>query len=271
MPKYETAFYLNNDGQWEEVSFGELRSEERRAELRERDLRNESDGQIELGIRNHEQTPHFFAKKRLRTDLDPGAKESFEHEDRKRMLNNFLSKYEKHKFGYYEKPWDRKDNGFDTLVKIKDYSWDVEVSFGLVYGKFIRFDLLGRSKNELGLTDKHPYIAVEVVDTHFHSQEAFCALLESSKNIPIIIVYYFSPVAPHLNCVYKPKSEKFYSKIRLQYYIADGSFWNRNDRIEDSYDITPDQPEVYYNLIREKLYTEGCISRPGEPRDQPNQ
>lgn len=259
MPKYEIAWYLNEHNQWEEVSYHELSREERRAELRERDLREERQGEVELGIRNHPKTPHFFEKRRIRTDIDPGAKESEAHEEQKRMVRSFLSKYEKHNFGYYERPWGKTDKGFDTLLKLKEYEWGTEVQFGLVYGKYVRFDILGRSSKELQLTDKTPLVAVEVVDTHFHSQQAFSVLLQTSKNIPLIVCYYFIPTTPRYNCVNKPQKANSYSKVRLQCYIADGSFWFRNDRTEELFDVTPTNPDIYYNLIREKLYKDGYI------------
>jgi len=132
LPKYEEAWYLNEADEWELVSYRELGRDDRRAELRERDLRDERQGAIELGIRNHPKTPHFFAKRRIRTDLDPGAKESLAHSERQRMVCSFLSKYEKHNFGYYERPWDRQDKGFESLLKVKNYKWSPEVPFGLV-------------------------------------------------------------------------------------------------------------------------------------------
>jgi hypothetical protein len=270
LPKYETVWYLNDQhNQWEEVSYRELDREERRAELREKDLRDVASGEIELGIRNHPKTPHFFEKRRIRTDIDPNAKESAEHEKQMQMVRSFLAKYEKHNFGYYERPWDKNDKGFDTLLKVKNYDWSTEVQFGLVYGKYIRFDILGRSMNEIQLTDKYPYVAIEIVDTHFHSQQAFRILLETTKNIPIIIAYYFIPVTPRYNCVNKPERVNSYAKIRLQCYIADGSFWFRNERVEELYEVTPDKPEVYYNLIREKLYENEYIKQSNSNANKP--
>lgn len=261
MPKYETAWYLNDNDQWEEVGYNELVREERRAELREKDLREDAAGEIQLGIRNHPKTPHFFDKHRIRADIDPGAKESDAHDQQKRMIRSFLIKYSKHNFGYYERPWDKSNKGFDTLLKVKDYTWDDEVQFGLVYGKYVRFDILGRSTKEIQLTDKYPYVAIEIVDTHFHSQQTFKALLETTRNIPIIITYYFVPTAPRYNCVHKPERTNSYSKIRLQHYIADGSFWFRNERAEDLHAVSPNTPEIYYNLIRDKLYSDGYIKK----------
>lgn len=260
MPKYNVAWYVNGHKQWEEVSFRELARNERRAELRERELRDKRDGIIKLGIRNHPKTPHFFERRRIRTDLEPCAKESEAHEEKKQMVCAFLSKYDKHDIGYYERPWEKEDKGFESLVRLKEkYQWGTEVQFGLVYGKFVRFDIFGRLQDEIQLTDKCPFVAIEVVDTHFHSQEAFKVLLETSKNIPLVVAYYFIPVAPRINCVHKPERANGYSRLRLQCYIADGSFWFRNERVEEDGKVTPANPDVYYNFIRERLYADGYI------------
>jgi len=146
MPKYEEAFYLNDQNIWEVVSYSELEQEERRAELRERDLREKPDGAFQLGIRNHQQTPHFFEKKPIRTDLQTGISESEAHDEQQSMVCNFLNKYEKHDFGYYERPWNEKDKGYESLTKTRTYEWDKEVKFGLVYGKYVVFDTKLRNK-----------------------------------------------------------------------------------------------------------------------------
>lgn len=62
MPKYEVAYYYNEHEEWEPVSYRELFSDERRAELREKGLRDRADGNYQLGIRNHPKTPHFLRK-----------------------------------------------------------------------------------------------------------------------------------------------------------------------------------------------------------------
>ncbi len=262
MPKYELAFYLSEFNHWEKVSFKELESEEKRAELREMDLREKINGIYQLGIRNHPQTPHFFQKRPIRNNIEKGVVESEEHEKQKKMVCAFLNKYPKQAFGYYERPWNSADKGYESLIKVKDYLWDKEVRFGLVYGKYIQFDILGHSKNDLSLTDKLPYIAIKIIDTYFHSKETFKALLELTKNIPVIVLYIFVPKIPILNCVKIPKQSNSFSQNRIKYYLADGSFWIQNNRIEDEDhldDISPNKPEIYYNLIRERLYREGCF------------
>ena len=258
MPRHYKAYYRDEHGQWEEVSFLELQRDARRAELRERDLRDEANGMVQLGIRNHQETPHFYAKRRLRSDLEPGVRESKEHDDERRKLCMFLSKHEKCSIGYYERPWDVENRGFDALVRLKDFAWGAEVQFGLVYGKFVRFDIFGRSKQELKITDKTPLVAIEVVDTHFHSREAFKVLLEASKNLPLIVAYYFVSRVPHLNCMHGPSGNR-HPRLRIQCYIADGSFWYRDERVEEGNEVTPAVPDVYYNFIREKLYADGLV------------
>ncbi|HHQ4787539.1 hypothetical protein ACSZND_18070 [Aeromonas hydrophila] len=260
MPKYEVAYYYNEHEEWEPVSYRELFSDERRAELREKGLRDRADGNYQLGIRNHPKTPHFFEKKPVRHDVDPDAVESDAHNERRNMICNFLNKYEKHDFGYFETPW-ADEKGYENLLRVKNYEWAKEVKFGLVYGKFVLFDILGRHSSEVSLTDKNPLIAIEVVDTHFHSKQAFKVLLESTKNIPLLVGYMFLPEMPRLNSVKKPERSNWYSKNRIHCYLSDGSFWFRNERIEDLYNVSPSEPEVYYNLVREKLYEQGFMRR----------
>lgn len=262
MPKFEEAFYINEHGKTKLVSYKELVSEERRAELRKKDLKESPNGFYQLGVRNHETTPHFFQKRPIRKNIDTGSKESEKHEEHKQMLYNFLNKYAKHEFGYYATPWDKNNKLYEAFSKAKDYQWEKEVSFGLIYGRYIRFDILGRSSKELSLTDKYPYIAIEVVDTHFHSQQAFKALLELTKNMPVIVIYYFINKAPYLNTVNTPGKTTEFSKNRFQYYLSDGSLWVRNYRIEETLEnINPGDQEVYYNIIEKRLYDEGCIRK----------
>lgn len=263
MPKYKTAYYLNNENNtWEPVSYKELTNENTRAKLRDKDLRDKVNGSISLGIRNHPDTPHFFQKRLIRQNIEKGIIESEQHGKIVNYLHNYCNnKFLKHHFGYYERPWDKKDKGFDTIRKINDYSWKQEAGFGLAYGKYIIFDLLGRSQSEIALTDQLPYIAIEVVDTHFHSKEAFTALLKLSKNLPFIILYYYINKFPYLNKQIDPKRSNGYTKIRIHSYISDGSFWIRNERIEEEngVEVSPDNPSEYYNLIKERLTRDGFI------------
>lgn len=261
MPKYETAYFLNEENIWEPTSYLELKDENVRAKLRDKDLREKINGEILLGIRNHPDTPHFFRKRLIRQNIEKGVSESDKHNYIVSFLENYLDqKFSKHHFGYYERPWS-EDKGFGEIIKTKDFKWSREVGFGLAYGKYIVFDILGRSTEKIALLDSSPYVAVEVVDTHFHSKEAFIALLELSKNIPFIILYYYVNKFPLLNQQKDPSRSNGYSKIRIHSYISDGSFWIRDKRIEEDDEVTisPNDPSEYYNLIKERLCKDGFV------------
>lgn len=255
MPKFEEAYYLENNN-WEVVYFKQLKDPNNRAILREKDLRNQVNGNLILGIRNHPQTPHFYQKLSLRTNIECGVRESDEHNQQRDAIQIFLSRHPKNSFGFYESPWEKKDEnkGFDFIIKTNNYEWEKEVRFGLIYGKYIIFDILGRSR-ALTFTDNYPFIAIEVVDTHFHSKETFKVLLTLSKNMPIKIIYYFVNQIPYKNSLKKPQRADSYSNNRIVHYISDGSFWNLSYRIEDTKEcnIEPSQLDEYYNYILDNL------------------
>lgn len=261
MPKYNIAYFLNDENVWEPASYRELIDENVRARLRDKDLREKRNGEMSLRIRNHPDTPHFFRKRLVRQNIEKGTQESEKHDYIIGFLQNYLnSRFSKHCFGYYERPW-AGDKGFGEIVKTKSFKWSQEVGFGLAYGKYIVFDILGRSDENITILDSSPFVAIEVVDTHFHSKDAFIALLELSKNIPFIILYYYVNKFPLLNQQKDPSRTNGYSKIRIHSYIADGSFWIRDSRIEeeDGVSISPDEPSEYYNLIKERLYKDGFV------------
>lgn len=249
MPKYETAWYEPAPNQWVEVKYTELASAKRRAELRERDLRERRDGLKKLGIRNHPQTPHFYEVGTVRQPIEGGIAESIEHNNAKKRICEMLNAHPAI-FGYYENPRERV---IVRLTSTTGYEWATERRFGLTQGKYIIFDILGRHKTEIALTDVTPFVAIEVVDTHFHSQDAFCALLELTRDLPVVICYLFLSQKPYLNQWKAPQQGETVATIRLQCYIADGSFWFRNERIEDTASVSQDDPKVYYNYIADKL------------------
>ncbi len=258
MPKHETAFYQDENNIWHEVNHNELFQKQKRAELRERDLYDKPDGDLQLGIRNHKITPHFYVKRPIRKSLEYKSKKSKLHNEQIDIIYNFLKKYKKHSFNSY------KSFNFteETIIKIKNYEWEKEAKFGIIYGKYAVFDILGRDYENIHLTDKNPFVAIEVIDTHFHSQETFKILLEATKNLPLIIIYFFINQIPKLNHLKKPKNENFYTRNVIYFHMSDGSFWEKNERIEEKYEkynLSPNNSDQYYNFIKEKLYEKKFI------------
>lgn len=262
MPKFNEAYYKDENNNWEVILYRELTNPNNRAIYREKQLFNEINGNKILGIRNHPSTPHFYQKLFLRMNIESGISETVEHNMNQEMIMNFLNKYKKNSFGFYESPWEKEksDKGFDNIIKLKEYSWGKEVKFGLIHGKYIVFDILGRS-DSFNLLDTTPFVAIEVVDTHFHSKETFKVLLALSRNLPILILYYFVSQAPYLNQVSKPLRSNSFTKNRIYHYISDGSFWITNDRLEDTVecDIGPIMIDEYYNYIIDMLRNKSFI------------
>lgn len=261
--KYELAWYFDNESMsWQYFNFKELKNESNRAKARSKILFDEKDGKILLGVRNHEITPHFFRKKNIREKIKKWDSISEKHREIiEILLNKYLNSNLKIKFGYYEKPWDKDDKGFDEIIKVTDFLWKSEVGFGLTYGKYIIFDILGRSKSDVALLDSVPYIAIEVIDTHFHNFETFDTLLELTKNLPFIVNYYFVSVYPTLNQPLHAERSNGYTTIRIHMYLFDGSFWIRNMRIEDEEEFNLDikDKKQYYEYVSHRIYDLGLI------------
>ena len=253
MPKHKIAFYKDENNIWHKVYYAELFNKQKRVELREKDLYDKPNGDLQLGIRNHKTTPHFYVKRHIRKPLESKSKKGKLHNKQIDIIYNFLKKYKKHSFNIFE----------EIIFKIKNYEWEKEAKFGIIYGKYAVFDILGRDSENIHLTDRNPYVAIEVVDTHFHSKETFKILLEATKNLPIIIIYFFIKQIPKLNRLKKPKKENHYTKNVIYFHMSDGSFWEQNERIEykyERYNLSPSKLDEYYYFIKEKLYEKEFIN-----------
>ena len=75
---------------------------------------------------------------------------------------------------------------------------------------------------------RSPWVAIEVINTHFPSEETFSAMLELSKQMPLLIMFDLVTV----------KTKKYFINIDLQkntirpiFYIYEGSVWH-SDRID---------------------------------------
>lgn len=213
-------------------------------------------------MRDHPETPHFFKKRPVRAPFDADHHESAEHAESCRIFSLFLEKHRRLDAGYYESPW-LDDPGFEQLARTSDYQWTKKGRMGLVYGRLFIPDLLGRAR-EVNLEDKNPFIAVEVVDTHFPSLDTFKALLECTKNLPLIVAFYYCKHAPRVNHMKKPLRDGAYARVRVTHYLADGSFWERNERLEEKARISPERHDEYYNYIVEYVYREWLVRRDGD-------
>lgn len=250
MPLHESACYEQKDGSWKTVWYYELISPELRSFLRTQYLYDSPEKSIELGIRNREDSPHFYQKRGIRRSLNGRRDSSTYHDEQIDILQEELKSYSKILVGFYEFS-KNQEKSFERISLLKDYNWAKEVTFAVTEKGYVRFDIFGQSKT-LSLTDKQPYFALEVVETHFISLEAFSALLDLSKKQPIIVGYFFIKKKNYFNKLDINTRRKSTANLRLTCYISDGDFWIRDERFYEGRE-RPENVEVYYNEIREQV------------------
>lgn len=257
MPLHEKASY-KKDGQWITITPEQLRDPEQLALAREKQLYDSEEQKYELFIRNRENLPHFYRKGIVRHNLDRQS-DSSEHDEVVVKLLAFLENNSSmHLKSYFFRAF--KDKKLHKIATMRDYAWAKEVTFAVSESGYVRFDLLGRP-NTLNCTENNPFVAFEVVDTHFSSKASFLALLELSKKLPFVIGYFFVQNTPYLNCP-KTSENKGFSFVQLTCYINDGDFWIRDERISDTVtNALKNNPDAYYEYIYEKVKKEFMVKR----------
>ncbi|MDH2603259.1 hypothetical protein QDT05_10250 [Acinetobacter baumannii] len=253
MPLHEYAYYYKNEtNDWKRVYYKELIDVNSRNFLRTQDLYDSKDKKFELGIRNREDFPHFYQKRGVRRSLNGPRDSSTYHDQQRDDLLSTLEEYDNALVGFYEfTPAKTTDKSFEPITLLKKYNWNKEVTFSVAESGYVRFDLLGQAKN-LCLTDKQPYFALEVVETHFSSLEAFSALIKLSKQLPFVIGYFFIKKKNYYNQISENTRRKSTSNLRLTCYISDGDFWIRDERFYDGRQ-RPENINVYYNEVKERV------------------
>jgi len=251
MPLHEQAVYQNEDQEWVTISYNQLALSDAqfRAYLRNKTLYDSPLRRRELGIRDRKGNLHYYQKRNIRGSLDSKSKDSSAHDQEVQALTSFLNNNEKVAIGTYV--FDKGTKLFQPLLRLKDFSWQKEVHFSVSENGYVRCDVLGRSNN-LSWSEKTPYVAIEVVDTHFPSKESFIALVELSKKLPVVIGFYFLNGGGRFNHKKNPERSNGFATLRLSCYISDGGFWILDDRLND-YLENPNDLKVLYEYVYENI------------------
>ncbi|EJI3252956.1 hypothetical protein ACSSUA_003551 [Escherichia coli] len=114
-----------------------------------------------------------------------------------------------------------KITGFAPLATLHKYHWDTEVHRICNKDLTIRHDLFGQSR-DLAMSIRHPWVAIEVINHHFPEEKAFTAMIELSKQIPLLVMFDLLTV----------KAKKYFinidaikGQIRPLFYIYEGYVW----------------------------------------------
>lgn len=102
------------------------------------------------------------------------------------------------------------------------YQWGSEIHRILNETAIVRHDIFGQS-NELGMSVNRPWIAIEVINTHFPEEEAFAAMLETTKRIPLLILFDFTSHKNRFLNVDKATNRLVYRP--WTYLIRNGQLW----------------------------------------------
>lgn len=221
MAKHPKAIYFDVTGVRHELHPEDLHDTVKRSLARSNELWNETQ-EFRLYPRYNLSSPHFYALRPGRM-LYKREEANPEHDSRIINLLNHLNDNPNLKLGFYT--WDGEERTFCTLVDVSNYFWSKETYRAVSKFGCCRHDLFGAS-NGNQLVQSQPWIAIEVVKHHFLEEKAFKDLITLSSILPILIAFDFID-APN----YFLKIEE--CRVRITYYIYDGSVWNGEKRWPD--------------------------------------
>jgi hypothetical protein len=177
-----------------------------------------------LAPRFRSNAAHFYSPQSNTRSVCSRAEKSTGHN---RCCATVIGELERREWtvGYYA--WDKMSpddpNGekvIDPLFRTGGYSWGKEVTRTLTSGIRWVHDVFG-AKLDLRTSERFPWFAVEVIDTHFPDQQALDGWIEASKSFPYVVAFefvaspkYFFAFNEKLGC------------LRISYYIYDGRLWN---------------------------------------------
>lgn len=109
------------------------------------------------------------------------------------------------------------------LFKTNRYSWGKEIHRIVSADTVVRHDLFGQAK-QLEMSVFRPWIAIEVINTHFPDEETFQALVRLSCMVPLIVLF---DCTDRKNYFLKVDEET--GTITTRLYLRDGQVWFKGE------------------------------------------
>jgi hypothetical protein len=105
------------------------------------------------------------------------------------------------------------------LFQISDYSWGKEKHRIVSADAIVRHDLFGQAV-QIEMSIFRPWIAIEVINTHYPEEGAFKAFIELSRMFPLIVMF---------DCTDRQndflKIDKQAGTVNTRLHIRDGAVW----------------------------------------------
>ncbi|MBD2465613.1 hypothetical protein H6G89_31980 [Oscillatoria sp. FACHB-1407] len=220
MLKWTKAVYQPNGNSLKVVYPDQLHDPNVRAFLRTQELWDESQ-EYRLSIRNRLNTPHFCSLSKTKRYLRGREESSNRHRSR---VDELLTQLQKQNFLFGYNSFDDGNQTFVPLFRGKDYTWTKEVTRTLSSTAQWRHDVFGAELSHRH-TERHPWVAIEVIDTHFPDDITMEAWLKISSELPYFILFDF---VKRKNYFLKVNEDK--QQVRVIYFIYDGAMWKSGFR-----------------------------------------
>lgn len=71
---------------------------------------------------------------------------------------------------------------------LEDYLWDSEVHRITSSKSIVRHDIFGQNRN-IAMSIFKPWVAIEIINTHYPSEDTFVEMINLSKNFPFVVFF----------------------------------------------------------------------------------
>ncbi len=221
MPKYPYAIYFDSQGEVQKIFPSDLHDINKRAFARSAEL-FDPDKEYRLFPRYRADSPHFYSLSKSTRYVSRLEETDPDHDNRIDHLLDTLNLGADLSIGSFV--WDGDEKQFICLTRTYDYAWGKEVCRVLNSDTKCRHDIFG-APTDLARVDRLPWLAIEVVKHHFPDEQTFSGFLSLSKVLPFVVLFDFIEVPNYFLQV------DFSSwRLRVVYYIYDGSVWKNNIR-----------------------------------------
>ena len=170
-------------------------------------------------------TPFFCATAIGKRSVLFAAESNPAHNHRINELLTALKSLDRWSLALMDKPLNAKNlhaPKYENVLKMPKYQWGTEIHRILAEDSIVRHDLFGQS-TELEMSVLRPWVAIEVVHTHFPDEKTFSILLGTSKRMPLTVFFDFTEYPDSF--VKVDTTQKILQYRPWTYFIRDGRVW----------------------------------------------
>ncbi len=175
-------------------------------------------------------TPHFYATS-TGTRRVYGGERDAAHDKRTRELVDSLQPLEKWSIALKirkQLSTEPREVAYEQELHLPKYQWGFEIHRILSETTIVRHDIFGQA-NELSMSRTRPWVAIEVINTHFPEEAAYSAFIETSRAVPLIVLFDFVEFQNRFVSVEQANARLVYRP--WTYLIKEGCLWKGANRL----------------------------------------